>query len=201
MSSTAKKFCSNALVSIWRNVHFFLFFFFILSLLVISTAWFVQINKSELIPGFCVSVIALGLTYWACIYSKEKFRLDLLDKRFEIYTKTLEFCSRVAAGGTLQVRLNNQKNIERAIKAAHESFRGIGYHKTRALFGNEIWDLFDKLNDSYAALIAYGDGSSNDEEGQKFAKLTSDALLDIISISNDLPNHFKSYVYFGNYKK
>lgn len=41
--------------------------------------------------------------YFAYRFSKEKFRLDLFDKRFAVYEATLEFCSRVASHGSLQI--------------------------------------------------------------------------------------------------
>jgi hypothetical protein len=43
--------------------------------------------------------------------------LDLFEKRFEIYEKTLEFCSVVMRHGSLRRTDVNEQDITRAIKA------------------------------------------------------------------------------------
>jgi hypothetical protein len=141
-------------------------------------------------------------SYFAYRFSKEKFRLDLFDRRFAVYEATLEFCSRVMAEGSLRATTPEQRErVEHAIRAAEGSFRGIGWHKTQALFGEDIRPLFSKLNKSYAWLSTFGDGPANsmpqEEWGRKYMEHT-EFIWDTV---NRLPELFKAYVYFGDYKR
>jgi hypothetical protein len=186
---------------IWILFTYKIFFVLVMLVTFISTIWLLHINKSELIPQLWISAIALGLSYWACMFSRENFRLLLLDKRFEIYQKTLEFCSRVIQQGTLNEREDNRQGVQAAIVAAHDSFRGIGYHKTRALFGNEIWELFEKLNKSYTILLALGGVSSSIPGYENVPQKMCDELTFISETCGRLPEYFRPYVYFGDYKQ
>jgi hypothetical protein len=94
---------------------------------------------------------------------------------------------------TLQARKGNEEDIQKAIIAAHDSFRGIGYHKTRALFGKDIYDLFEELNKSYSFLVS---GLSNSDIGENLKHVSF-----VVETGTKLPEYFKDYIYFGNYKK
>ncbi len=85
------------------NHRFFFPLAFVVTLL--STIALFQFGKGELTPQLWISAVAVVLSYWACSFTADKLRLDLFDKRFEIYTKTLEFCGIVAEHGSLSVRL------------------------------------------------------------------------------------------------
>jgi len=114
-------------------------------------------NKPELVPQLWIGVTALELSYFACMFTAEKLRLDLLDRRFDIYEKTLSFCRAVMVHGSLDASKDNKEQI-----AAHESFRGIGWRRTQALFGEDIVSLFKKLNESFAHVIAFGGNRASD---------------------------------------
>ena len=58
----------------------------------IGTIFLSIIDKIENLPIFFVSVVALGFTHLSYYNSREKFRLDLFDKRYEIYRNSVEFC-------------------------------------------------------------------------------------------------------------
>ena len=78
--------------------------FFSLALLVaaVSTVFLLLKNRGELIPQLWVSIVIAILSYWACISTAEKLRLDLFDRRFEIYIRTLDYCSVVLAYASLE---------------------------------------------------------------------------------------------------
>ncbi len=159
---------------------------------IVSSVLLYYIDKWELIPQLWVSVAVAMLTYWACYSTSEKLRLDLFDKRFEVYSKTLEYCGVVLRHASLNPNQNNHDEIEKAQAPAHESFRGIGYHKARALFGPDIQELFSKLNDSYAYISAFA--HKKDETYHKH-------LTQTMEIARKLPDHFKPYMYFGDIKQ
>ena len=99
--------------------------------------------------------------------------------------------------GRIRRNSKDEKEKEEVIKGlieAHSSFRGIGYHKTKALFSNDIHDYFDSINESYAWLISF-DGVRNKNYDQEMSH-----LLNIVDTSKKLPDLMRPYVYFGEYK-
>jgi len=148
-------------------------------------------------PTLIISCLALGFSFHAYKFSKEKFRLDLLDRRWEIYLEVLKFCSGVMTHGGLPRHDKNDEerneSVVNALKAANASFRGMGYHKARSLFGPEIHEEFEKLNEAYAWLVSQpkGEGWSEKEDAH---------LLYVCTIIEKLPDLFRPYVYFGEYK-
>lgn len=159
------------------------------------------VDKLELLPPTFFSVITAVFSYQAYLYSKEKFRLDLFEKRWEIYEHVLEFCSRVTQQGTLRMREDNQAEIIAALNAAGNSFRGTGWHKTRALFGEEIHQLFERLNSSYAWMSAFSERPSDPQQSHDWPQNMYDHSMFIWNTVGQLPDLFKPYIYFGDYKK
>jgi hypothetical protein len=160
----------------------------------IMTCLLIYADKLEQIPTLWIALLAMLFSYSAYLFSKDRFRLDLLDRRFELYEKTLEFCSIVFSHGSLKPTDQNNEQIERAIKAAHESFRGIGCHKARALFGDDIYELFQSLNKSFSHIMTYQHIENRDQMAY-WGHVTH-----IADMTSKLPDHFKPYVYFGDYK-
>ncbi len=83
--------------------------------------------------------------------------------------------------------------------ATQESFRGIGYHKARALFGEDIAAIFKELNDSYVYISVYG-RLRPDAAGYEPDKYWYHVNL-TVEIADRLPSLFKPYVYFGDHKQ
>jgi hypothetical protein len=153
-------------------------------------------SHPEQIPTVFISLIAVWFSYCAYKFSKEKFRLDLMDKRWEIYEQVLKFCSVVIKHGGLpeySADEDTNKSVVSALKAAHESFRGVGLHKAKALFGPEIHEKFKKLDEMYSWFIA-----KPRDEG--WAQKESQHLEETWNLLNELPELFKPYMYFGDYK-
>lgn len=162
------------------------------------------VERPEFIPVTLISSVALWFSYLAYLFSEERFRLGLLDRRFEIYNNTLDFCSHVMQEGDLKLNDRNKDQIEKAFKSAHESFRGIGWHKSRALFGEDIQEVFEKLNKIYSWLLAYShdpDVLDDPEKVMKHAEEWSNHMTTIWKIVNELPELFRPYIYFGDYKR
>lgn len=158
---------------------------------------FILVEKnSDQIPTLLISSIALGFSYYAYLFSKEKFRLDLLARRWEIYEQVLKFCSVVAIHGGLPKHGTDEainQSVVSGLQAAHESFRGIGIHKTKSLFGPEIHEKFEKLNQMYAWFVARPRSGNWAEKEHKH-------LSEIFNTIEELPKLFKPYVYFGDYR-
>ena len=176
------------------------FYFLLAVVLLCLSALLIDVKKYELLPATLFSAITALFSYWAYKFSEDKFRLDLFDKRWEVYEHTLEFCSLVTQQGTLKITQENRDQIVAAIKAAGNSFRGTGWHKTRALFGEEIHSLFEQLNQSYAWLSANSDRPSNPSGSVEWAQKMYDNSMFIWNTVQTLPDIFKPYIYFGDYK-
>ncbi len=160
----------------------------------------VDVERYDLLPATFFSVITLHFSYLAYQFSQDKFRLDLFDKRWEVYKNTLEYCSIVTQQGRLVMTEDNKDQIANALRAADNSFRGIGWHKTRFLFGVEIYLLFKKLNESYAWLASYSERPSDPKESAEWPKKMYDNSMFIWNTVQTLPDVFKPYIYFGDYK-
>lgn len=145
----------------------------------------------------------MWFSFFSYKFSKEKFRLDLLDRRWEVYQETLKFCSMVMKFGDIPTHSDDEDRNKEAISgliSAHEAFRGMGYHKSKALFGDDISDCFDKLNEAYAWFVTYNDIPYSEYSAEDFERKRQHISL-IVDISTDLPDLFKPYVYFGDYKR
>jgi hypothetical protein len=78
------------------------------------------------------SSVSLVFAYFAFQFSKEKFRLDLFDKRFAVYEAAREYCSRVLSHGPPRAATPEEREaVEHVIKAAEASFRGIATTRHR----------------------------------------------------------------------
>ncbi|MCB9989224.1 MAG: hypothetical protein H6868_10440 [Rhodospirillales bacterium] len=144
-----------------------------------------------------LGIVAVVFSFLAYMHARERFRLDLLEKRWQVYEKVLEFCSRVTEYGGLPKHGDDgdrNQAIINALIAANESFRGIGYHKARSLFGPEIHRKFDELSKAYAFFVTYSD-ISHDKIDEKHKK-----LMFVWETIKELPDLFKPYVYFGDFK-
>src|SRR5262249_38609200 len=117
------------------------------AILVIYTVIYFKGSVDNL-PTTIFSTGTLVFAYFAYRFSREKFRLDLFEKRFAVYEATLAFCSRAMQGPLRAVRPDQRIAVQEALKSAEASFRGIGYHKARALFGKDIQNLLDRINNS-----------------------------------------------------
>lgn len=175
----------------------------LLLLIAASMIFLIFSNKTENIPSVFFSGLAAFFAFHAYLFTKEKFRLDLLEKRWSVYEDTLKFCSTVMTyGGLPSYKDSSDKEgqnqaIIAAIVSANESFRGIGYHKTRSMFGQDIHDLFSKLNESYSWIISHQNVfPKNVEQINK----ESTHIKFIWETINALPDLFKPYVYFGDYR-
>jgi hypothetical protein len=176
-------------------------FFYIVTTLCIALSFYF-INKStkyEYVPATIFAGFTAFFSYFTYRFSKEKFRLDLFERRFEIYEKILEFCSIIATYGNAPIGEHNKEEIIRFRKAADASFRSIGFHKTRALFGKDIYDLCQKLNQSYAFFLTFSDSSFLGP--QAYANEWLKNMTFITNTIDNLPLIFEAYISFGDYKK
>ena len=170
----------------------------LLIMFVLSTALMIGVAKYDLLPQLWVSLVVAFLAYWAAYFTSERLRLDLFDKRFEIYEKAIEFSSVVMKHGSLRSTAASSDDVGRAIREAYESFRGIGYHKARALFGVDIADLFKEINDSFTYVIAFQDAAVS--EVSYAPDRYHERVLNIVSIAERLPDDLRPCLYFGDYR-
>jgi hypothetical protein len=155
----------------------------------------VSIKKLELIPTTMLSTIAVYFSYYAYLFSREKFRLDLYKDRLKIYEGALTFQSTVVKHGGLTAGTteDSKKEILQAFLAAEESFRGLGYHRHKFLFGKDIQEYFKRLNEDYAWLRSYG------PQNQPAAH--TERVHDVYKKLEQLPDLFAPYLSFAEYRR
>lgn len=156
------------------------------------------------IPTFTVAFIALIFSYFAYEFTRDKFRLELFDKRYGIYINILKFCSAVSTYGDLlkngsETNGETQEKID-ALIAPNDSFRGIGWHTSQMLFGPEIKVLMNEINKSYSMMVIKGYSTGHDEYAA-WQKEKHAELVKLVKLVDELPKHFQAYLYFGDYKK
>jgi hypothetical protein len=127
-------------------------------------------DRWELFPGTAFSGATALFAYFAYRFSAEKFRLDLLDRRWSIYENILEFCSRVIQHGPLRLDDASREQTLKTIGAAEQSFRGTGWHKSNALFGPDVIAKLEELNASFSWLSVRNQAPEDVTERQKWEK-------------------------------
>ena len=176
----------------------FILFAFLLFLIAIVLFCSSSLDRFPTYAGAFTTAIFAFLAYR---FTKEKFRLELFEKRWSVYEKVLEFCSRVVQVGGIRNTPDDSESFRATLAAADESFRSIGFHKTKALFGDDIHQLFEKLNQSYAWLTSFSERPSDPEASANWPKQMHDHTMFIWNTVNELPEKFKPYIYFGDYKR
>jgi len=163
--------------------------------------WFIA--KLENFPTFCVSVVALGFSYLAYYNSREKFRLDLFEKRYESYRNCMKFCSYLIQFGGLpdyEKDSDARKDVE---LIAAQSFRGEGYHLATFLFGKDVAELYGELNKIYAFFSAHPDYVIRQTPDNGRVKEIMDMKFEHIRYMNDIlnrmPEIFSKYMNFSRY--
>jgi len=160
----------------------------LLALFIIGVVIAFLVGKADILPTFFVSLISLSVVYGTAQDSKNKLRLELFEKRYEIYEDLIKFASNALMYGNIN---------EDAEKAAHESFRGLKYHKSQFLFGDDIKDYFYELNKSYSHLVSHK--TINNKSEQQIEKWY-EHLEKVQDIVKNAPELFKPYLYFGDIK-
>ncbi len=151
-----------------------------------------NVSKLELVPTSFGAIATAAFAFLAFRFSKERFRLDLSHERWKIYENLVIFCSLA-----MQTGLTSKE----AIAAADGSFRGMGYHRSRSLFGMDIAELLGKLNESYSWLISHGNAPEGDTQRDDWAEKSAKHEGFVWETVNKLPEHFKGYLYFGDYRR
>ncbi len=158
-------------------------------------------HRWEAIPTTGFSGTTALFAYYAFRFSEDRFRLDLLDRRWTIYENILEFCSRVIQQGPLRLDEASREQTLRTIKAAEQSFRGTGWHKSNALFGPDVIVKLEELNKSFSWLSVRYQAPEGVTERQKWETEWINHIEFVLATANALPDIFKPYVYFGDYRK
>jgi hypothetical protein len=147
-----------------------------------------------------ISIFAIVISFMAYRNSEQKLRLDLFEARWEIYKEILKFCSIVSKNGGIPKPNQGEINPEiiGAVNSAHKSFRGHGYHRSKALFGDDVNERLDALDKIYSEL--YAESKVIDYDGLKNDDQKMENVKKVIEFYKELPEIFKPYVYFGDIK-
>jgi hypothetical protein len=174
----------------WNGVTGFIIIAFLTSFAILAIA-----NKWEALPATLFTAVAAWFSFAALRYSREKFRLDLYEKRLEIYFGIVEFCSRVEHYGFRRETPEDREQLFKTLEIAQKCLRGLGYHRARTLFGDDIHDVLDKLNKSTFWLQNHTT-FRNKEDGDKWEEHTHF----VGTMINQMPALFRPYIYFGDYR-
>lgn len=180
------------------------FWFYSLVFVLVILGW--GLGGSTGLASVLFTGMAACFSYEGYRYNKEKFRLELFEKRWEVYESTIKFHEFVIKNRGLVTNLKESDNEEmrQAEKLAHECFFGIGGHRSKFLFGNDVRGNFNELENFFrdkAFEPSYGpyatDSYFGSEEGmtklvshQKFIEENLEKLFTL----------FSPYLYFGDYK-
>ena len=155
--------------------------------------YLVEIFSTEqvrLFVKFIFGAVASYVAYLAYRYNQERMRLELFDKGWSVYESALTYmsitlqCGSLKNGEKINFDKQEKERVKEAIDAAHEAFRGTGYHKYQSLFGPDVADFMEELNFIYAK-VNVEDRNSLSILEMKF---------------KELPIVFYPYLYFGDYK-
>ncbi|MDE0724573.1 MAG: hypothetical protein OSB62_07735 [Alphaproteobacteria bacterium] len=149
-----------------------------------------------------ISMAAVTISYHAHRISKAKINHELFEKRWEIYTNMGTFCSVVSQEGGLprisELMPDTEENKrklrakKRFFESAEKAFVGVGYHRVRILFGNDIVEYAEELSSAYAWFSSY------EPEDEGYAKGRMSHAKKLAEINKNLPEIFKDYLYFGD---
>lgn len=161
--------------------------------------WFTSASTERVAILF--TGIAAFFSYEGYLYNKEKFRLELFEKRWKVYESLHRFNSVLLQLGELgslkqttnetQLDYELRKNkITLARDVAEDCFRGIGWHSSQLLFGEDIHSQLGRVNIIYCESES---GSSTPQDRASNAQF-------LIELTKKMPDLFSPYLYFGDYK-
>ncbi len=181
---------------------FFKAFVFLLVLFITAKLFYDarQSDTTGISASVVFSIFAILFSCGAYLFTKEKFRLDLFEKRWEVYTSLLDFCSYALNNGNLRERIENNSARIEALKAAHHSFRAQGWHKSQVLFGSDVHNLLNDMDKTFYWLISHQEPPEEEGERNQWAKKQVEHLDFIFTTMLNLPLHFRPYMYFGDFK-
>lgn len=136
-------------------------------------------------------------------HTKEKFRLELFEKRWISYEATLEFFNiLVSKDGAPDPNSSDFQEHKEAWRKACYSFRGKGLLKSKALFGKDVEVFLNKLNDAYnkAEGLVIRHLSSRDPQYGAYHQELNSVIDDVKKLREEFFEVFRPYIYFGNYK-
>ncbi len=170
-----------------KNKFFTLILFIFLIGIVVAACW----GKEEILPTFFVSLVSLMVVYGSSQDSKNKLRLELFEKRYEIYEELIKFSSHTLQEGEIGVEAAN---------AAYQSFRGLKYHKSKFLFGDDVNNYFNEINGCFATMSAARGIIPSAPGFQEWTDKKFESLKKIMQITDVCPTLFAPYLYFGDIK-
>jgi len=145
-----------------------------------------------------ISSLALFISWLVYQHSRNTFSFQLLEGRYKVYKEILNFCSHFSRHLDF-----NKENYEHIQSAAIKSFRGEGYYFMTSLFGEDIQSTLEKLNKVYAFFhtdMNVRSSGENDSFKQQNEEKWKEYTNFIVDLHENLPEIFKSYIYFGDYK-
>lgn len=107
-----------------------------------------------------VAVIAATILYWQFRLEKRRFRMDLYDKRYPVYSATMQFLSSIAQDATV---------------SQEELFKFLRNSKDKdLLFGNDVQEYLEKLYKKGVRLNYLKKKLEHEPVGEKRTKLVEE---------------------------
>ena len=137
-----------------------------------------------LLQQFFFGTFTASFAFLAYRFTKEKFRLDLYDKRWKFYENLISCLFLIS-----QLSFSIEVNREELYEKINNSFRGIGFHSAYFLFSDDIGNLLNKINTKYSNLL----GNPNKESELINESKCADSFI------NESKTLFKKYMDFSQY--
>ncbi len=140
-----------------------------------------------------LSIFTVIISFGAYKHTQEQFRLNLLDKRYEIYGNLYDFFKFVNSNTNIYEKDMTPEAYYTMHDLVCKSFLGEGYHKSLALFGKDVEEFLGKVRMTYIYL------RDNSPSGQNLREYTTNYVA-LREMQVELADIFRAYVYFGDHK-
>ena len=142
-------------------------------------------EKWEYLGSLFFTAAIAGLGYQALLYTRERFRLDLFEKRINEFETVKKFCE-LCTYNILRIvedEVNDSVSIETENgEDVYAAYYKIDAYKLSALFGADIMLMHHLARDGLSTFLTGN----------------SDLLLEVVE---KWPLTFMPYIYFGDYKR
>ena len=164
---------------------------------ILSVLILLSLDEREMVPATSLFTgLATVFSYQALCYSREKFRLDLFERRLEFYGSMVNLCSMVTQGFIESEDLKEQKAVD---EARYQCIRGNGLHKAHLLFGNDIVQKIKELDQAFTTLSMAHTARRSSANFDAQEEMRAFSLFQ--QTVNSMPIMFSPYIYFGDYQR
>lgn len=153
---------------------------------------------AELIVTIIFGAVAAWFSWLAYCHSKEKFRLELLDKRWPIYEQLTNVHNKLKIAGLYHdAQPSDRTDIAALLRAAYNELERINLCQLEALFGEDVRYTLDNILNRMEKICVY----TGEKDVDTCISDQKDEIKSLLEQLESLPSVFKLYMDFSSYKK